>query len=247
MKVKTYLPIFSGFYESQWQFDYNYIEDFIQEERKEKNLFSKVDFNDLKIDYSAYENDIVNLFCETLPKFLPDFINKIELENIGRKNCVNVEIDIKENEVKSFIYSNKEKFCEFLKSCYTSYDGFFSHYSPEFETWESETKEFSDFSINGHYIGAILDFIAIMKKIDNFSIYEEIFEDIDFLSYVENLEEIINFSDNSLFEFFTKNGFSKTWADYIETSFNNGMIDKLALDEKTLSIIREFENQVVEA
>jgi len=250
MKVKTYLPIFSGFYESQWQLDYNYIEDFIKDCRKEKNLYSEVDFNDLKIDNETFENDVVKMFCEALPDFMPDFIEKIELEKIVRpreynfkNDSANVIITIKPEEVKSFIYANKEKFCEFLKTRYTSYDGFINHYENDFQAWESITENFSNFSCDGHRIGAILDFIAIMKKIDNYSIYETIFESIDFLSYVENLDDVINKNDGSLFEFLTSNGIEKSFADYIETSFNNNVINQLSLSEKILSLIQDFKNQ----
>lgn len=254
MKVKTFLPVFSGFYGTIWEFDYNYIEDFIKEERKEKNLYSDVDFNDLKIDNETFENDIVNLFCEALPDFMPDFIEKIELEKIVRpkyynfsNDSANVIITIKPDEVKSFIYANKEKFFEFLKKRYTSYNGFISHYENDFQAWESITENFSDFSCDGHRIGAILDFIAIMKKIDNYSIYETIFENVDFLSYVENLEDVINKNDGSLFEFLTFHGIEKSFADYIDTSFNNNVINQLCLSEKILSLIKEYKNLLVEA
>lgn len=252
MENETYLPIFSGFYNTQWEFDYNYIEDFIKEERKEKNLFSKVNFNDLKIDYNNFEIDIVNLFCEVLPDFLPDFITSCKLQEVIRpkeynfkNDSANVLIDVKIENIKAFIYANKEKFSEFLKSRYKSCDGFISWYSYDFETWENETKKFSDFTINGHYLGAVLDFIAIMLEIDNFTMYETIIEKINFLSYAENLDDIINQQDGSLFEFLTSRGIEKNFADYIETSFTNKMLESLSLSEKILSLIQEYKEEVI--
>lgn len=252
MKVKTFLPVFSGFYGTIWEFDYNYIEDFIKEERKEKNLYSDVDFNDLKIDNETFENDIVNLFCEALPDFMPDFIEKIELEKIVRpkyynfsNDSANVIITIKPDEVKSFIYANKEKFFEFLKKRYTSYNGFISHYENDFQSWESITENFSNFTCDGHRIGAILEFIAIMQGVKEFDLFESIFEKIDFLSYVENLEDVINKQDGSLFEFLTSKGIEKSFADYIETSFNNNVLESLSLSEKILSLIQEYKEEVI--
>jgi len=247
MKIKTYLPIFSGFYYTLWEFDYFQIEDFIKEERKNKGLFSDYNVDDLEINFENYEIDIVQGFCNTLPYYLENFIIGIELETIVnpktynfKNDSANVIIDIKENEIANFIYSHKKEFCEFLKNRYTSRDGFISWYSNNFETWESETKNFLDFSINGHYLGSILDFIAIQENLSENEFYENIIERIDFLSYAKNLDEIINTSDNSLFEFLTKNGIEKYFADYIETSFDNGFINKLVLSKKILSVIQEY-------
>lgn len=254
MKIETYLPIFSGFYNTQWKFDDNYVEDFINEDRKELHLYSEADFNNLKIDYSSYELDVVELFCKALPEFMEDFIVSIELQKIVspkkynfENDSANVIIDTKTENITKFIYENKAKFCEFLKSRYKSYDGFISHYNYDFESWESDTKGFSDFSIDGHRLGAILDFIAIMLKIDNYTVFEIIFDDIDFLSYVENLGDITNQNDGSLFEFLTSKGIEKSFAVYIEASYNNGIIKELVLSEKILSIVHEFENSLVEA
>jgi len=254
MKIETYLPVFSGFYETQWQFDYNYIEEIIKEDRKEKHIYSSADFDNLKIDNSSYEIDVVKLFCEALPDFMEDFITSIELQKIispkaynFSNDSANVIIDVKIENITKFIYENKEKFCEFLKSRYKSYDGFISHYDYDFESWESNTKNFTDFSIDGHRLGAILDFIACLLKIDNYTIFENVFEMIDFLSYVENLDEIINKIDDSLFEFLTSAGIEKDFACYLEASYNNGFIKNLILSEKILFLIKEYENSLVEA
>jgi hypothetical protein len=253
MKVKTYLPIFSGFFHSQWEFDYNYIENFIQEERANKGLFSELNYDNVKIDNSSYEFDIVKSFCNVLPDLLPDYIKRIELEKICypktynfANDSANVIIDINEENISSFIYSHKEKFCEFLKSRYTSYDGFISHYANDFETWEEDTKKFTDYSVNGHYLGSILDFICILQNIDNFTVYENIIESVDFLSYVENLEEVLNYSDGSLYECFTKNNYTEEVSRYYADTYENGFISQLNLNEKTLSIIKDYEKSLLE-
>jgi len=51
----------------------------------------------------------------------------------------------------------------------------------------------------------------------------------------------------SLLYLFEKNNYEASIAEYYVTTYENGNIKSLSLDEKTLSIIREFENQVVEA
>jgi len=262
MKVKTYLPIFSGFYETQWQYDYESVENFIKEEREAKRLFSEIDFIDIQINNEQYEKDIVKAFCEALTSWTPhvkngftmgDFINSIELESIISPKAYNLSndsadviIDINESAIKDYLINNILAFKSYLKSKYTSYDGFISSYSNESDIWQDDTKNFTDFTCNGHYLGSILDFIANMLKVDNYTIYESV-EGIDNLSYVENLNEIINQSDNSLFEYFTKNNYSKGYADYIVTCFENGNIDTILLDETSLAIIQEYKNSLVEA
>ena len=244
---ETFLPLFNGFdYGSYFEIDYDYINECINEDRKNKGLYSDIDINELKIDYALYENNIVKAFIFELKSELSDFILDIEFQKLV-KNSANVKIKIIPDEVKSFIYANKEKFCEYLKKRYTSYDGFWSHYSNDFETWKTETKSFTDFSCNGHYIGAILEFIAIVNKIDECSIAQDILENIYVLEYVENLDELINKNDGSLFEALTSNGIEKSFADYIENSYNNKVLSSLSLSEKVLSVIREYENKLVEA
>mgnify|MGYP007099611794 FL=1 len=62
-------------------------------------------------------------------------------------------------------------------------------------------------------------------------------------SYGENLDDIINQTDNSLLELLTSNGIEIGFAGYIENSFNNGVLSQLSLSENILSIVRQFENR----
>lgn len=254
MKHETYLPIFSGFYgNTLWEIDYNYIEDFINQDRKELGLYSDYDINDINIDNSAYELDIVKNFCDVLPEFMSDFIISIELQKIISpkkynfyNDSANVIIDVNIENIKNFIYSNKEKFIEYLKLKYTSCDGFISHYDNDFTSWEIDTKNFTDFNIDSHRLGSVLDFIANVLDIDEFSIYESIIENISIFSYISNLDDVINQSDNSLFEFFTKNNYTKEIASYYNQCYENKTIHELNLNEKTLAIIKEYENNLIE-
>jgi len=110
--------------------------------------------------------------------------------------------------------------------------------------WESDTKNFTDFNKNEHILGSILDFIANILKIDNYTLYSDIFESIDVLSYVENLDEVINYTDNSLYEFLTSHKIIPSIADYISTSYYNNVIKDLCLNENILSLINEFEYSI---
>jgi hypothetical protein len=255
-KCETFLPLFSGFYGTNWEFNFENIAQDIKESRDEKGLYSDFDINDVKIDYESYENDIVKNFAEALQDILSEhkFVSKIELQSIVHpkaynfsNDSANVIINYNAEAVKDFIYSNQEKFCAFLKSRYTSCDGFISWFSNEFETWETETLHFSDFSKNGHYLGAVLEFVCAELKIVEFDLYESVFDNVYFSNYAENMDEIINKMDGTLFEFLTSNGIAESFADYIVTSFQNNVISQLSLSEKVLSVIREFEAFQAEA
>jgi len=254
LKNETYLPVFSGFYGSIWDFDFSSIEYDIKEGRKEKGLYSEIDFDDVKIDLASYEADIVQGFAKALQERLSDFDVYFEVQNIVhpkaynfKNDSVNLKVLYDGEKIKDFIYSNREKFCAYLKARYTSYDGFISWYSNDFEKWEKESNNFSDFSANGHFLGSILDFICHVLKIEEASLYDEVIENIYTSNYAENIDEIINQMDGSLFEMLTSQGINRGFAEYIETSFQNGMMQGLSLSEKILSIVQEFENQVVEA
>lgn len=252
-KVKTYLPIFGGFYDTQFSFEYNwdYITEFINNERKEKGLYSDFNENDIQIDYKAYENDIALSLCEVIKNELSDYINDIEFESIYnpkaynfQNDSINVIIDVNVENIKNFIYTHKIEFEKYLKSKYTSYDGFISHYDNDFQSWESITENFTNYNANGYMLGSILEFIADILKIDNYTLYSDIFESVDVLFYIENLEDVINYTDNSLYEFLTSHKIIPSIADYITVSYNNNVIKNLCLSENILSLINEFEYSI---
>lgn len=248
MKYKTYLPIFSGFYETIWQFQYDNLEYDIKEERKQKGLNSEIDFLDLNIDNKQYEYDIVENLCDVIQKELSTFVNSIELEKICSpkeynfyNDSADVIIDVNADKIKDFIYTNKEKFTEFLKRRYTSYDGFISSYKNDFESWETDTKNFTDFNIDGHRLGSVLDFISIMLSIKEFDLYEYGKQDIYEPCYISNWDEIINKQDGTLIEFFTSKGFSLNIAEYYNRIYINGNIKEYSLSNEVLNIIKEYE------
>jgi hypothetical protein len=254
MEKETFLPVFSGFYGSFWELDFDYIENEIDEARKEKGLYSEYNIDNLKIDYTSFENDVVKGFAEALKNELEDFIVKIEVQDIihpkeynFKNDSVNVKIEYKPEALTAFIYGNKASFEKFLKARYTSRDGFISFYSNDFESWEKDTENFTDFSKNGHILGAVLDFIAKEKKIEELDFFDYVMQNIYALNYAENLDEVIEYTDGSLYDFLTKNDISRSFAEYIQRSYDNRLLDTSLLSENILSIIWEFEASRVEA
>lgn len=195
-KIETFLPIFSGFYETIWQ---GYTEDFtynLNNDREEKGL-KPIDYDILEIDYKGYEVDIVKQLCHIIAKELQDYVEKIEYQELKSpkeynfyNDSVNVTIIPKVKDIKTFIYNHLADFKEFLKQRYTSYDGFISYYKPDFNKWKEDTRDFEDYSVNTHYLGAILDFIAIKEDITEYKLFEDI--EKNEYDYITNLDEVLN-------------------------------------------------------
>lgn len=249
-EYKTFLPVFRGFYNNTfWEFEYEYIEDDIYEIRKEKGLHSDINMNDLNINYREYEKNIAVQLCDGLQSELSNYIEKITFESLFNPKAYNFSTDViniaiipKIEKIKDFIYENKDDFIEYLKKNYTSYDGFMSWYSNDFSDWQETTKDFSDYSENEYMLGSILQFICNIENITEFTLADSVEKNPH--EYIENWDDIINKSDGSLKEFFTKNGYLENVADYFSVCYENKTLQADLLTEKTLLIIREYETNL---
>jgi len=197
--IKTWLPVFPGFYNTIYQYDDDSILYNINEDRKEKNLLP-IDYDNLEIDYTQYENDIAGKFCEVIENVLENFVENINFEKIHSPktynfstDVINCDIEPKIDNIQKFILENKEFFEKYLKNNYTSYDGFLSNFSNSFETWKENTENFTNFE-NRHILGSILQFIYNELNIDDIDIYYQVKENISEYQYIEN----INQCDNAL-------------------------------------------------
>ena len=195
-KIKTYLPVFNGFYNSIWQFEHENILYNVNETRAEKGLNELENDENFEIAYSEYEKDVSITLCEVLQERLSGFVENITFENVYNPktynfstDAINCIIEAKPENIQEFIYKNKGAFSEYLKNKYTSCDGFIAGYGNRFEDWKKYTNNFNDFTENEHYLGAILDFICIENGIDTFSLYSEVMEGIYTGNYLVNYAE----------------------------------------------------------
>ena len=195
-KIKTFLPVFNGFYESIWQFDDDMVLYNINEDRQEKGL-SEIDFDNLEINNAEYEKDVSIAFCEVLEKELSDYVKSITFENLYSPkqynfstDSINCEIEPDADAISAFIYKNKDAFCEYLKENYTGCDGFIPSYSNAFDVWANNTLGFKSFNCNGHYLGSILQFICNILDIND--LYEAVKSEIYEGDYILNWDDCIN-------------------------------------------------------
>ena len=183
----TYLPKFSGFYETIWDFDDSQLRDEYDDEI--------LDY----IDYKEYEKDVSKRLCEVVRDTLHDKLDldyydfAIEFDSLWSPSAynfatdiINCKIALTDNAIQAiqvYIRDNRAKFKEYLKNRYTSYDGFNSYYSNKFAEWCKITNNFNDFSCNKHMLGSVLGFI--LGDLEQVDLYYNVMDDIDVYSYVD--------------------------------------------------------------
>lgn len=158
MKIKTFAPHFSGFYETLWDIDTDNFTD------EDDNV---VDYERLEIDFEGYKNEIGRRYCQELVDFFPtNLIKSIEFESVYSPkfynfstDSINCTVDADLDLVRAFLDEEWERFTKHVKEKYTSCDGFISWHSNDADVWREETKNFTDFSEEAHKFGDILGFI----------------------------------------------------------------------------------------
>jgi len=199
MKIETWLPCFSGFYESIWSNSdtlYNEL-DSINEDRFDNKLKPLKDDDSIEYDYRTRENDIGKRFTQLFAEELSDYIKDIKFLRINSPKAYNfstdqieVEVDLDINKIQEYIKAHREQFVKYLKDTCTSYDGFWSYYSNSIDEWESKTNYYS--SLDGGEAHIILKFIARIEA-PQFEIfaYEELMGNgCDVYNYFKNWDEL---------------------------------------------------------
>lgn len=185
----TWLPGFSGFYDTIWKVNIEVIAESIEDEGVFVNKYKRLmidggkEYIDGIIDdlyqYERYEKELAKDLCSAVADMSP-LIEKIEYEDIYspkeynyRNDHYNCKIHVKMNKLKKWAYDNKEYLDKYFKDRYTGYDGFIPFYDNDFDGWEKNTNGFEEF--DEHEIGAILDASLILEygKYYEQDLYEE--------------------------------------------------------------------------
>lgn len=164
-KSNTFLPLFTGFYNTEFCYDSEHSE----------HLYSEgLTDSETSFDYQGYETELAEDYVSFISERLKSFgVVTIQLEKIIRpktynftNDSINCEIEVDSSVLYEYIKNNLEDFLLYIRESYSSCSGFISSYSNDGMDWIIETKKFTDFSVNGHYLGAILDFICAMECIE---------------------------------------------------------------------------------
>lgn len=203
VKVDSYLPVFSGFYGTIWESDNeesSEIEHF-NSERERKGL-SELPWDAFEFDYEGYKDQVGEGCCNYLESLLSGFITAINYQSISSPkeynfandsiHCEFVVSEENKEAIKKYVFQNLSDFTEYIKSRYTSYDGFLSHYSNNATDWVMDIDSALE---HEHKLGSILEFIIRTNEGFDFcedscelSMYYEVEKSLG----VENYEDCMN-------------------------------------------------------
>lgn len=208
--TSTWLPMFPGFYETYYTPEDTFIEKDIEDYVRENGLSDEAKTAILKAVYSsteyckaykAAEQQVVRESVNVVYKELEKYVQNIELEKLESPrfyNYLNDSIDVKisftkENidVIKAAITDNFEDWKSYLKSKYTSYDGFSSYYSnrADDEAWQIEN------ALQGsHTCGAVLQFLGLLEYEGEWYSREADWQ-VNCLEYIENRYIYISIED----------------------------------------------------
>lgn len=176
--VETYLPIFSGFYHTIWDFSEGMLEyelEYLQSNQSDFPELENIPLDYIEdnlweyCNYSEFESDIVEAIAGEIPSFFdeicPGLVTNCTVQTIRRpreynfaNDAADVEMEIDLPKLQTFLADNKEELSAFIYKRYTSRSGFISYYSNSLEDWKEETQNFTE--LEGHYLGALLEFVA---------------------------------------------------------------------------------------
>ena len=154
MKVNIELPFFPGFYESDlknsdtayWaikeELEY-YQREYAYNNPEEQAIYAQLTEDDIDFDDDRYEEDVRNAWVESFRGYLPEFVLSLENVEMTSPRYYNFETDRLWGDVelrddwvdvvRKFMEENSDWLRERIKDEWTSYDGFMSFMSNNFD------------------------------------------------------------------------------------------------------------------
>ena len=197
MKVNTWLPVFTGFYgtifdsDSQDDFIQQDISDYCYENKLSNNVKEKLNdevfsSNEFSTGYKDYQDRVCKSVTATIEQELKELkvVKSIKMERLVSpreynfsNDSINIEVVFtKKNikEIKNIISDNMDKWRDYLKDHYSSYDGFMSFQDnyPESGEWQIDNIFKKGFKNQFTNTGAILNFICEINDIDEMVLIE---------------------------------------------------------------------------
>jgi len=215
MKAKSWLPVFPGFYGTQFEYDSdleNELYSLHQEGKlpydyaENKNLdlkrFDERVVNDIVwdcFDWHEYAEHVAKECCGVIEQNCP-FIKKVTYEKVQSpkeynfvNDSINCTIEVDKRAFRKWIYGHEKEVDQYLHDHLTSCDGFISFHPNNFKEWEEMTDKFRVFE-KPYYVGALLESYFEAEGFDSWALREgcEIFagSHIDYNKVAEKLLEI---------------------------------------------------------
>ncbi len=194
LKVKTWLPLFNGFYNTLFEFDNESVKESLDYdlsiklktkiEIKDKENIIDYYFNDSSLidkNYRDYEKNVCVEACEIIENELQllNCIEKLEFEALVQpkyynysNDSINIEITLNDTnliQISNIIEKNLDDLEKNLKKDYTSCDGFCSSYP-------NNVKEYlcHNWHKDSHKLAYILEFILEKNKYNIESLYYDV-------------------------------------------------------------------------
>lgn len=181
MKVEIQIPFFSGFYGSIWSDE---MDDALLNGPREEDLKY---WEGWAVDYKEYEQEVAEeyarLYVEKLNDVLElDISQEEQAEVVSPKEYnfstdrIFVDIEFHDlDKVKALMLENKDEMSRLIKKNHTSYDGFWSFMSNQFDEWIDKHLDYEDGDF-GLYLSYALAYLVGIK--DTFDIDTEFYYEL---------------------------------------------------------------------
>jgi hypothetical protein len=207
--IKTWLPIFPGFYNTFYELGEEPELEYIKEQRELIHL-APLPYEAIKWDYDTYHNEVAKNACNYIESVLENFVTAIKFEEIRSpkeynfsNDAINIEVELSEENIiaiKTFLFDNIGNFRKYISETYTSYDGFLSYYNNGANDW----LDYIDLNLeHEHKLGAILQFICYELENDIANVMPEFilmdvclqasnYDECTMFNYCPNCKEFFN-------------------------------------------------------
>lgn len=186
MEIKTWLPVFQGFYNTMWEPDLDQVFQETVLNREELDEYYRAEQS--RNENEVYEEDVAQSCVGAIAYELKnlDMIEGLDYEAIRRPkeyNFVNDSINITVrlshdniHTIKIFLLNNYKAWGEYLKDNFTSRSGFHSFHenTPEGEQWDLDSLLRN--TDNTFDLGAVFEFVLQVLGYDADSLYQDTYE-----------------------------------------------------------------------
>lgn len=191
--MKTFtenLPFFPGFYESVFENSDGVcyeMEDYVDYHSNECG--EDISIDDVDFDYKGYETAVSEAYVEVFNNLSPAFVENIVYKGITSPKYYNFSTDKVDAEITlvdtwredmlKFLEDNKDFLSNQIKKDWTSYDGFMSFMSNDYDDW---VKELSNDEPDERYLITIIGYAMVVEHGSADSLKDDL--------YMSTLEEV---------------------------------------------------------
>jgi hypothetical protein len=244
--IESFLPVFSGFYESIFSPD------------EDQVIEDPFNWENYEFEYDLFRTDMAKACVNGIERQLPEYgiIGvKIKYQCINSPREYNFTTDAIHVEYKltikgiasinSYLKKNKESFAKYLKDTYTSRDGFMSSWSNDVDTW------LNDYLTNSkdlrHCLGAVFEFVFQNENFTPYDLYSDYCEGVylygSLVNGVGETNDFIEKYSNENYQIKDVTTITGELVNHFETDYNN-RIGEYQPDFLTYKYIENIVNRV---